>query len=178
MATTLGIQDSFSTPDHETGSPPSRSPMSRYIPGDMCPLLPPTWHLGWVDFGWMVRVLPGGTDGRGNSDGNESKCAGWKRKRAWQSQAGSQCFLSVSGEWSLKELRWHFGVSQVAVVVKNPPANAGDIRDMDSMLGLGRSPGGVHGNPLQYSCLENPMDRGGWGATVHGGAESDTTEAT
>ena len=63
-------------------------------------------------------------------------------------------------------------------MVKNPPANAGDIRDMDSMLGLGRSPGGVHGNPLQYSCLENPMDRGGRWATVHGGAESDTTEAT
>ena len=44
--------------------------------------------------------------------------------------------------------------------VKNPPVNAGDIRDTGSVPGSGRSPGGRHGNPLQYSCLENPMDRG------------------
>ena len=50
--------------------------------------------------------------------------------------------------------------SQVALVVKNPPANAGDIKDTSLILGSGRSPGGGHGNPLQYSCLENPMDRG------------------
>ena len=53
------------------------------------------------------------------------------------------------------------------LVVKNPPANAGDIIDVDSILGSGRSPGGGHGNPLQYSNLENPMDRGTWKATVH-----------
>ena len=47
-------------------------------------------------------------------------------------------------------------VSQVAIVVKNPPANAGDIRDRGSIPGLGRSPGGGHGNPFQYSCLANP----------------------
>ena len=50
--------------------------------------------------------------------------------------------------------------------VKNPPANAGDTGDMDLILGLGRSPGGGNGNPLQYSCLKNPMDRGGWLTTV------------
>ena len=50
--------------------------------------------------------------------------------------------------------------SQVALVVKNPPANAGDLKDAGSIPGLGRSPGGGHGNPLQYSCLENPLDRG------------------
>ena len=61
---------------------------------------------------------------------------------------------------------------------KNPPANAGGIRDVGSILGSGRSPGGVHGNPLQYSCLGNLMDRGAWRATVHRGAELDTTEAT
>ena len=63
-------------------------------------------------------------------------------------------------------------------MVKNPPADAGDIRDMGSIPGSGRSPGGGHGNPLQYSCLENPMDRGAWRAVVHRVAESDTTEGT
>ena len=57
--------------------------------------------------------------------------------------------------------------SQVARVVKNPPANARDTRDMGSVSGSGRTSGGGHGNPLQYSCLENPMDRGAWRATVH-----------
>ena len=50
---------------------------------------------------------------------------------------------------------------------KNPPVNAGDITDMGSVPGLERSPGGGHGNPLQYSCLESPMDEGAWQATVH-----------
>ena len=54
--------------------------------------------------------------------------------------------------------------SQVVLVVKNLPAKAGDIRDMGSIPGSGRSPGGGHGNPLQYSCLENSMDRGAWWA--------------
>ena len=57
--------------------------------------------------------------------------------------------------------------SQVAPVVKNPPAKAGDIRDAGSIPGLERFPGGGHCNPLQYSCLENPMDRRAWRATVH-----------
>ena len=60
----------------------------------------------------------------------------------------------------------------VSLVVKNLLANA---RDADSIPGSGRSPGEGNGNPLQYSCLENPMDRGTWWATVHGVAESDTT---
>ena len=57
-------------------------------------------------------------------------------------------------------------------VVKNPPADAGDARDVGSIPGLGRSPGGGNGNPLQYSCLKNPTDRGAWWTTVHGVAES------
>ena len=61
-------------------------------------------------------------------------------------------------------------------MVKNLPTNAGDIRDADLIPGIGRYPGGEHGNPLQYSCLENPKDRGAWRATVHAVAESDTTE--
>ena len=64
------------------------------------------------------------------------------------------------------------GYSQVALVVKNLPANAGDIRDMDSLPGSRRSPGGGNGNPLQYSCLENRMDRGACWAMVHGAAKS------
>ena len=58
--------------------------------------------------------------------------------------------------------------SQVVLVVKNPPANIRDARDLASIPGWGRSPGGGNGNPLQYSCLGNPMDRGAWWATVHG----------
>ena len=62
--------------------------------------------------------------------------------------------------------------SQVALVVKNLPANAGDIRDVGSIPGLGRSPGGGHVNPPQYSCLESPLHRGAWRAIVHGVAKS------
>ena len=67
-----------------------------------------------------------------------------------------------------------FRASQVALVVKNPPANAGNLRDAGSIPGLGRSPGGGHGNLLQYSCLEKPMDRGAWQAPVHGVTKSWT----
>ena len=59
------------------------------------------------------------------------------------------------------------GASQMTIVVKNPHANAGDIRDVGSVPGSGRSPGGGHRNPLQYSCLKNPTDRGAWRASVH-----------
>jgi len=59
-------------------------------------------------------------------------------------------------------------------VVKNSPANSGDLREEGVIPGLERSPGGGHGNPLQYSFLENPMDRRGWQATVYGVAELDT----
>ena len=60
----------------------------------------------------------------------------------------------------------------VALVVKSPPAKAGDIRHKGSIPGWERSPGGGHSTPLQYSCLENPMDRGAWRATVHGVTKS------
>ena len=55
----------------------------------------------------------------------------------------------------------------MVLIVKNPSANAGDIKDTGLIPGLGRSPGGGHGNPLQYLCLENPMDRGAWRAIAH-----------
>ena len=59
-------------------------------------------------------------------------------------------------------------------MIKNPPANAGGTRDVGSVPGLGRSPGEGHGNPLQYSCLENSMDRGAWWVTVHRTEKSQT----
>ena len=62
----------------------------------------------------------------------------------------------------------------MALVIKNPLANAGVVKDAGSIPGLGRSPGGEHGNPPQYSCLENPMDRGAWRATVHKITKSQT----
>ena len=68
--------------------------------------------------------------------------------------------------------------SQVALVVRNPPANAGAARDAGLLPGWGRFPGGGIGNSLQYSGLENPMDRGAWRATVQQVAESDMTEVT
>jgi len=72
--------------------------------------------------------------------------------------------IYVANKWSCVLQR----VSQVALVVKNWPANAGDARNMGWIPGWGRSPGEGNGNPLQYSCLENPMDRGARWATVHG----------
>ena len=57
-------------------------------------------------------------------------------------------------------------------MVKNPPANAGDVRNVGSIPGLEKFPGGGHGNPLQYSCLENPVDRGAWPGVVHGVTKS------
>ena len=70
-----------------------------------------------------------------------------------------------------------FGASQVALVVKNPPANSGDVRDLGSIPGFGRPPGGGHGNPLQYSWLENPHgQRSLAGYSARGHKESDMTE--
>ena len=66
---------------------------------------------------------------------------------------------------------WAF---QVVLVVKNLPVNAGDVRDSGSIPDSGRSPEGGNSNPLQYSCLENPMGRGTWRATVHGITKSQT----
>ena len=80
--------------------------------------------------------------------------------------------------WNYQLFIWHsednYWASQLALVVKNPPANERDIRDLGSIPGLGRSPRGWHGNPLHYSCLENPMERRAWQATVHGVAKSQT----
>ena len=75
-------------------------------------------------------------------------------------------------EWNLG--RRKIGASQVARVVKHLPASAGDLRATGSIPGSGRSPGEDNGNPLQYSCLENPMDGGAWQAVIHGVTKSWT----
>ena len=79
--------------------------------------------------------------------------------------------------WNQSEGKVHPSVlctMQVMLVVKNPPANAGNLRDTSSIPGSGGSPGGEHGNPLQCSCLENPMGREAWRAIVSGVAQSQT----
>ena len=81
----------------------------------------------------------------------------------------------VHGEWrELREGQHGKWPIQVVLVVKNLPANAGDVRDSGSIPGFERSPGEGHGNLLQYSCLENPMDRGAWRAAVHRVTKSRT----
>ena len=79
----------------------------------------------------------------------------------------SQCILvSLWSTFTLTHRYMAPRASHVALVVKNLPANTGDVRDSGSISGSGRSPGGRHCNPLQYSCLENPVDRGIWQARV------------
>ena len=81
------------------------------------------------------------------------------------------CLLLSEGFGEGKVRAW---ACKVALVVKNPPANAGDIRDVGSIPGLGRYLAEGHGNPLHYSCLEDPVDRGVWWARVHRAAKGRT----
>ena len=82
------------------------------------------------------------------------------------------CPWSPKGRESFLSLYLPFQASQVVLVVKNLPTNAGDARDVVSIPGSGRFPERGNSNPLQYSCLESSMDRGVWQATVHGVAKS------
>ena len=86
------------------------------------------------------------------------------------------CLTTYSHTVSFGSLYEEVWASQVALVLKNVTANAGDIRDVGLMPGSGRLPREGNGNPLQYSCLENSMERGIFWATVHSIAKSDTTE--
>ena len=86
-------------------------------------------------------------------------------------------FHGLYSPWGHKEsdvAEWFSLHFKVELVIKNPPANAGDGRDEGSVSASVRSPGGGHGSPLQYSFLENPMDRGAWQVTVHGITKSLT----
>ena len=84
--------------------------------------------------------------------------------KGWDDTIKSGQGITVGIIINIYDIKW---ASQVALVVKNLPAKAEDIRDVCLIPGLGRYSGGGHGNPLQYSCLENPMDRGAWQARVH-----------
>jgi len=83
----------------------------------------------------------------------------WPKPQKYKTEANS---VKTSKQINKLRLKVSQRDSQVALVVKNPPANAGNIRDTGSIPGSGRCPGGGHGNPLQYSFLENPMDREAW----------------
>ena len=104
----------------------------------------------------QFAVIPDGcefewTPGDGDGQGGLACCNSWGRKE-----------LDTT-----ERLNWTNRTSQVLLLVKTSPANAGDIRDASSIPGVGRSSGGGHGNALQYSCLGNLIDQGAWWATVH-----------
>ena len=94
----------------------------------------------------------------------------------YSTENSSQCYMVAWMGGEFEGERIHVWASQVVLVVKDPPTSAGDVRNVGSVPGLGRSPGGGHGNPLQYFCLENPMDRGAWRAAAHGIAKKTTKQ--
>ena len=108
------------------------------------------WPLHWISF---------------------SKLASGQNRDRGVTQSGTSGPLSFL-PWFSFTYAWVWA-SQVVLVVKNPPTDRGDARDAGLIPGLGRSPGGGHGSPLQYSCLENPMNRGAWQTTVYRVAKSN-----
>ena len=113
-----------------------------------------------------------------------SLCRTPETSPAWQISYNTKCLESVflqAAKFVITENKYTFKygytfgwASQVTLVVKKPPASAGRVRGAASIPGLGRAPGGGHGNPLQYSFLENPVDRGTRWAMVHTVTESQT----
>ena len=99
--------------------------------------------------------------------GAEGSCPAWSREGVTMTLQSSVSRLAVLRNLEIMLTRNYGRASQVGLVVKNLPANAREVRDAGSIPGSGRSPGGGHGNPLQHSCLENPMEREAWQATVH-----------
>ena len=96
----------------------------------------------------------------------------------WKNTNRKTVYIVWSCLYIFKNMYVSKWASWVVLVVTSPPANAGNMTDTGLIPGSGRSPGEGHGNPLQYPCLENPMDREAWRATVHRAAESDPTEVT
>ena len=99
-------------------------------------------------------------------------CTSQEEALPWVQVKITECFRDCLGQKPSE--RSQAICAEVALVVKTPPANAWDVRDSGSILGSGRCPGGGHGNPLQYPCLENLMDSGTWWAIVHRVTKSET----
>ena len=123
----------------------------------------PVWKIWSLRHSQPFNVRTEPEEGLWSRERQERKAWG-EGKPSWMLGVGFEVCIGV-----------HQG-SQVALVVKNPPANAGDTKDMGSILGLRRYPGEGSGNPLQYSCLENPMNRGTWLAVVHRVTDSQTRQ--
>ena len=130
-----------------------------------CMMVPNSLHLCQHLLLYVSLVIP-----------THSSTLAWKIP--WMEEPGrlqSMGSHRVRHDWSdLAAAAVDVGASQVVLVVKNPPANARDTRKTGSIPWSERSPGGGNGYSLQYSCLENPMDRGAWQATVHGVTKSQT----
>ena len=114
-------------------------------------------------------------------NGFQELCPSGHSEKSWNLPRGSPRCIDTDTRISKAVWTKGKGMSRAGfmcfpgdAVIKNPPANAGDATEVGSIPGSGRSPGGGHGNPLQDSCLGNPMDRGAWRATVHGVAKSWT----
>ena len=131
-----------------------------------------------------MECSPPGSSVNGDSPGkNTGIGCHFLLQRLWIYQ-NTKCQNQIHhlSDYSLSNRSWllltpydsNICASQVVLAVKNFPANAGGLRDSGSIPGSGRSSGGGHGNPFQYSCLENPMDRGACWVKVHGVAKSQT----
>ena len=121
---------------------------------------------------WETRVRSlGWEDLLEKEMATHSSTLAWKIP--WTEDPGRLQYMGLQS-WTRLSNFTFFWASQVALLVKNSPANARDVRDAGLIAGQGRSPGGGHDNPVQYSCLEKPMDGGAWSATVHGVAKSQT----
>ena len=105
-----------------------------------------------------------------SSVAHESSCEAWEPSYCYSTSVTADLLRqkNTSQEYRVR------AASLVVQMVKNLPTSAGDTRDVGSILGLGRFPGGGNGNPLQYSCLGNSIGRGAWQATVHGAAKNRT----
>ncbi|XP_060265516.1 coiled-coil domain-containing protein 25 isoform X2 [Ovis aries] len=115
---------------------------------------------------------------RDHEERNEKKAQIQEMKRREKEEMKKKREMDELRSYSSLMKAENMSSNQVAKVIKNPPANAGDTRDVGLIPGLGGSPGGRNSNPLQHSCLENPMDRGAWQAAVHGVAKSWTQLST
>ena len=118
-------------------------------------------HWRYLCWSWSSNTLAGPNSRLIGQDPDAGKDWGQNKKGVAEDEMVRYHYWLVEHE-SKQTL-----ASQIVLVVNNLLANARDVRDVNSMPGLGRSPGGGRGSPLQYSCLENPMDRGAWRASVH-----------